>query len=154
MDLLTNTKARPEAKEFQCSPCLTTKRPSHPHSCYICNQWPIQQLDVNNAFLNGLPDEVYMVPLPRFETVDKSNVCKLNTAHYGLKQIPQAWLETCFNSPWLWVCFKQLLLSNTIAYHQTTSLAHRQLGALDYFLAIKVQHLQQMALSVLHSYIS
>jgi len=46
-------------------------------------------LDLNDAFLNGTPEEiVYMVQPPGFDASDKSLVCKHNKAIYGLKQAP------------------------------------------------------------------
>lgn len=54
-------------------------------------EWDIQQINVNNAFLNGLlNEEVYMVQPLGFEVADKSLVCRLNKDRYGLKQAPRA----------------------------------------------------------------
>lgn len=65
----------------------------------VSYSWPIQQLDVNNAFLQGtLTEEVYMDQPPGFVDTDRPDfVCKLNKAVYGLKQAPRAWYNELSN---------------------------------------------------------
>ena len=57
--------------------------------------WPLHQLDVKNAFLNGnLEEEVYMdIPTGMKMTWNSNQVCRLRKSLYGLKQSPRAWFE-------------------------------------------------------------
>lgn len=57
----------------------------------VTRGWSLNQLDVNNVFLQGtLNEDVYMVHPPRFVDSDRpSHVCKLRKAIYGLKQAPR-----------------------------------------------------------------
>lgn len=51
----------------------------------LTHKWFIKQIDINNAFLNGfLEEEVYTSQPAGFENGDKSLVCKLHKALYGL----------------------------------------------------------------------
>jgi hypothetical protein len=59
--------------------------------------WPLQQFDVKNAFLNGdLKEEVYMELPPgiiKQSSEHEGRVCKLKRALYGFKQSPRAWFR-------------------------------------------------------------
>ena len=52
--------------------------------------WELHQMDVNNAFLNGvLEEEVYMTLSPGFKTKSPNKLCQLQTSLYVLKQAPR-----------------------------------------------------------------
>ena len=55
--------------------------------------WDIQQININNAFLNGiLHEDVYMYQPEGFvSSTHLTHVCKLIKSLYGLKQTPRAW---------------------------------------------------------------
>lgn len=56
------------------------------------NQWPIYQVNINNAFLHGLLDEeVYMFPTQGYLKSKSGQVCWLKRSLYGLKQAGRQW---------------------------------------------------------------
>ena len=61
-------------------------------SLVVSRGWPLRQLDVNNAFLQGhLSKNVFMQQPQGFVDQDRpSYVCKLQKEIYGLKQAPRA----------------------------------------------------------------
>ena len=61
------------------------------------HQWPLFQMDVKNAFLNGdLTEEVYMQEPPSYSDYP-DKVCLLRHVLYGLKQACRAWFAKFSN---------------------------------------------------------
>jgi hypothetical protein len=61
-------------------------------STTLIQGWPIQQLDVKNAFLHGkITKDIYIEQPPGMtDSQHLKYVCKLQKALYGLKQAPRA----------------------------------------------------------------
>ncbi|RVW53241.1 Retrovirus-related Pol polyprotein from transposon TNT 1-94 [Vitis vinifera] len=92
--------------------------------------WPLQQFDVQNAFLHGeLSEEVYMDLPPGCMVSEKQcqKVCKLKKSLYGLKQSSRAWFGRFTKS------------MRAFGYRQSNS---------DHTLFLKKQHGKIMALIV------
>jgi hypothetical protein len=69
--------------------------------------WKIHQLDIHNAFLNGiLNEEVYMKQPSGFvDSVLPSHLCRFHKSLYGLKHATQAWY-TRLNDFLLFISFR------------------------------------------------
>jgi len=79
-------------------------------SIVLTFNWDVNQLDVNNAFLNGyLQEDVFMKQPEGFIDPQRpQHVCKLVKAIYGLKQTPLAWFDR------LWLTLQQWGFRNAV----------------------------------------
>jgi len=95
-------------------------------SLAVSRSWPIHQLDVNNAFLQGhLSETVYCAQPSGFEDFAHPNyVCRLNRSLYGLKQAPRAWFSR-FASHLLQLGFTEAKSDTSLfVYHHGADVAY------------------------------
>ena len=61
----------------------------------VSRNWPVHQLDINNAFLHGHLSERVLCQQPTgfADPLDPDVVCLLAKSLYGLKQAPRAWYQ-------------------------------------------------------------
>ncbi|KAL2244205.1 UNVERIFIED_CONTAM: Retrovirus-related Pol polyprotein from transposon TNT 1-94 [Sesamum indicum] len=57
----------------------------------IAFQWPLHQIDINNAFLHGHLDEEIYMDAPEGYSVTPGHVCLLRRSLYSLKQASRQW---------------------------------------------------------------
>jgi hypothetical protein len=62
-------------------------------SIAVSRNWKIHQLDIHNAFLNGILTEDFYIKQPSgfVDSSLPSHVCRFHKSLYGLKQAPRAW---------------------------------------------------------------
>ncbi|XP_057954440.1 uncharacterized protein LOC131148618 [Malania oleifera] len=121
-----------------------------------CGSWYIFfLLDVKNVFLNGdLKVEVYMSP-PLGVPHHPGEFCRIRKALYGLKQTPKAWFEK-FSK----VLYDMILIGDEIdeIANLKSKLHHhfemKDLGAMRYFLSIKVAYSPKVYLLSQSKYIA
>jgi histone deacetylase 1/2 len=90
----------------------------------------LRQLDVQNAFLHGVLEEVYMRQPPGYEdTRCPSYVCKPEKALYSLKQAPRAWYAR--------LCGKLVQLGFTPSKGDTSLFYYRK-GSVTIFVLVYV----------------
>ncbi|KAH9751420.1 retrovirus-related pol polyprotein from transposon RE1 [Citrus sinensis] len=114
-------------------------------SLVVMNHWTIRQLDVNNAFLNGiLTEDVFMHQPEGFVHPQfPAHICKLTKALYGLKQALRTWMTgeiivaLIYVDDILITGSNSLLVENVI--HQLgAKFASKDLREFNYFLGLKV----------------
>ncbi|XP_021762911.1 uncharacterized protein LOC110727641 [Chenopodium quinoa] len=111
--------------------------------------WPLFQIDINNAFLHGTLDEEVYMKMPQGIPNPENKVCKLVKSLYGLKQASRRWFARLTSELKKKVVYvddiiltgsnSEILVDLKVHLHQVFSI--KDLGELSYFLGIEVSRL-------------
>ncbi|KAL0431167.1 UNVERIFIED_CONTAM: Retrovirus-related Pol polyprotein from transposon RE1 [Sesamum radiatum] len=102
--------------------------------------WPIHQIDINNAFLHGFLDEDIFMTAPDGYSVPVGKVCKLKRSLYGLKQASRQWNQE-LTSKLLQFGFFQFSHDHCLFVKDTTAdllVFIKDLGYAKYFLGLEI----------------
>lgn len=107
--IITASASIPSPNSFSTTPPVISQNITSFISCHNCfsalaspsgssysssSSHSVNQIDINNAFLNDyLTEDVCMTQPQGFEAADKTLVCKLQKSLYRLKQAPRAWFS-------------------------------------------------------------
>jgi hypothetical protein len=115
----------------------------------VSRDWPIQQLDVKNAFLHGTLSETVFncQPTSFADPAHPDLVCRLRKSLYGLKQAPRAWYSQ-FATYLTTLGFIEaksntslfILRRGSDTIYLQREFAMKDLGPLHHFLGIIVEH--------------
>ncbi|GJV33707.1 putative reverse transcriptase domain-containing protein [Tanacetum coccineum] len=121
-------------------------------SLVVSCKWPIHQLDVKNAFLNGdLSETVYMHQPPGFVDARFPNhVCHLQRSLYGLKQAPRAWFQRFAGYATRAGFYHSRCDSSLFIYRQGSQVAYLLLYVDDIILTASSTTLLQQLIDSLH----
>ncbi|GKB40855.1 ribonuclease H-like domain-containing protein [Tanacetum coccineum] len=121
-------------------------------SLAVSRKWPIHQLDVKNAFLNGdLSETVYMHQPPGFVDARFPNhVCRLQRSLYGLKQAPRAWFQRFAGYATRAGFYHSRCDSSLFIYRQGSQVAYLLLYVDDIILTASSTALLQQLIDSLH----
>ncbi|GJT52036.1 ribonuclease H-like domain-containing protein [Tanacetum coccineum] len=121
-------------------------------SLAMSRKWPIHQLDVKNAFLNGdLSETVYMHQPPDFVDARFPNhVCHLQRSLYGLKQAPHAWFQRFAGYATRTGFYHSRCDSSLFIYRQGSQVAYLLLYVDDIILTASSTSLLQQLIDSLH----
>ncbi|GJY75003.1 ribonuclease H-like domain-containing protein [Tanacetum coccineum] len=121
-------------------------------SLALSRKWPVHQIDVKNAFLNGdISKTVYMYQPPGFvDSHFPHHVCQLQLSLYGLKQAPCAWFQR-FASYALRVGFSSSRCDSSLfIYRHGNKVAYLLIYIDDIVLTASSTDLLQRIISSLH----